>query len=508
MYKKVLSFILVSLCLSSMIFGSLIMQKVSATPQTRKVPDDYPKIQDAINAASPGDIIQVGNGTYNENIIVNKSVSLIGENSSNTIVDGSGTERDVIVIANAHNVRIEGFTIQNGEGLDPTSLSIASSSGHIIRNNIIRQSNYGLRFRGVNDSYITNNVITNNTVAGFCLSSLITSSSNRNKVVGNLIKENSIGILVADEASKNNTFYHNNFVDNLSQASSQNPTNFWGNGAEGNYWSDYHGQDLNGDGIGDTNDCGQQACIPHLGLDWNPLIEPWSETRRFSSMWNGVTYYSVVQCNSTVASFNFTYSLAQISFNVTGPQNAISFCNVTIDKSLLDGNFTIFVNKIQRNLVSTHNSTHTSLYFTFSHSTRRIQVKSTKVAGNHVPTADFTYSPINPKENQEIQFTDTSTDLNGSVVAWSWNLGDGNVSSFKNPVHTYMKGTYNVTLTVTDNLGVKNTITKTIDVTLPSADYTLFYIIVGIAAGALIFGGTFFLFKKKKKPFSPSKIVK
>jgi PKD repeat protein len=328
-------------------------------------------------------------------------------------------------------------------------------------------------------------------------------------VVGNLIEKNSIGAWIADAQSKNNTFYHNNFVSNTNQAQATgSPANFWHNGAEGNYWSDYNGQDLNGDGIGDTTGCGEEACIPHLGLDWYPLIERWTEIRNFFSIQNGKTYHTTVQSNSTVASFNFTYSLAQISFNITGPQNTMSFCNVTIDKSLLDGNFTILVNRVSRNYVSTQNSTHMSLYFTFSHSTLKIQIKGTKVIGNPIPIANFTYSPTDPKENQEIQFTDTSTDPNGTVIAWSWDFGDGNTSAQQNPIHRYMKkGTYNVTLTVTDNENATNTVTKTIVVSASLPDYTLYYILIGIVSGALILGAALFLLKKKKKPSSSTKIT-
>ena len=54
------------------------------------VPDDFSTIQEAINAASDGDIIFVRNGTYYENVVVNKAVSLIGQDSNKTIVDGNG----------------------------------------------------------------------------------------------------------------------------------------------------------------------------------------------------------------------------------------------------------------------------------------------------------------------------------------------------------------------------------------------------------------------------------
>jgi len=77
------------------------------------VPDDYPTIQEAINNANEGDIIFVRNGTYYENVVVNKTVSLIGENRTTTILDGNGNETGIHVIAD--NVTIEEFTVQNFE---------------------------------------------------------------------------------------------------------------------------------------------------------------------------------------------------------------------------------------------------------------------------------------------------------------------------------------------------------------------------------------------------------
>ena len=53
------------------------------------VPDDYPTIQAAINAANEGDNVYVKAGVYFENIVIRRSLTLTGENRDTTIIDGN-----------------------------------------------------------------------------------------------------------------------------------------------------------------------------------------------------------------------------------------------------------------------------------------------------------------------------------------------------------------------------------------------------------------------------------
>lgn len=166
---------------------------------------------------------------------------------------------------------------------------------------MIRNNAYGITLFRSNDSVVVANKIMNNSLAGIHIR-----DSSNNIIHYNTIVNNWMGVLVTSESSLFNTFFHNNFIDNNDNASSFSPTTKWDNGAEGNYWSDYEGDDVDGDGIGET-------LLPHLGLDYYPLMEPWSEIRVFNAgTWDGVTYYVTTFSNSTVASFNFSVPLKRI----------------------------------------------------------------------------------------------------------------------------------------------------------------------------------------------------
>ena len=83
---------------------------------------------------------------------------------------------------------------------------------------------------------------------------------------------------------------------------------------------------------------------------------------------------------------------------------------------------------------------------------------------NTPPVANFSHGTSGLTAN----FTDSSTDSDGTIASRSWNFGDGTTSTATNPSHTYAAaGTYNVTLTVTDNGGAVSAVTKPVTVTTP-----------------------------------------
>ena len=112
-------------------------------------PGNYSTIQAAINDANPGDTVFVYNGTYDETVLVNKSIDLIGEDSDITIIDG-GTSGDVVSIV-VNWVNISGFTIQHASD---KGIKIDSSNFIKVSDCNILNNNIGVYFQNSDDNQL------------------------------------------------------------------------------------------------------------------------------------------------------------------------------------------------------------------------------------------------------------------------------------------------------------------------------------------------------------------
>ncbi|MCW4030180.1 MAG: right-handed parallel beta-helix repeat-containing protein [Candidatus Bathyarchaeota archaeon] len=118
-------------------------------------------IQDMIDLASDGDTISVPTGTYYGNIVVNKPLTLIGEDKENTIIEGEGSGHTIEVTANG--VTISGFTVTNGGAAYPESgIFLNNVWDAVISDNIVQDNlGFGIFVMWGSNNKISNNVIMN-----------------------------------------------------------------------------------------------------------------------------------------------------------------------------------------------------------------------------------------------------------------------------------------------------------------------------------------------------------
>jgi len=292
----------------------------------------YTKIQDAINANQTldGHTLKIFSGIYYENVIVNKGVSLVGEDRSTTGVDGSYSGNVINITAN--NVNIKNLTIENsgpwlsmgififysnGNTIDCNTILnnalgiyINTSSSNIINRNRIVSNMDGFGLRSSFNNNITDNDIANNDNGMW----LWKDPSSGNRITGNNITANRDCGFALGLSASNNSIYHNNFVNNPIQVllNDTSVANIWDNGypSGGNYWSDYEGSDLlrgvlqneaGSDGIGDI-----YYVINENNTDFYPLMGSFGPSTRtglnvtvFPTTDVGMIFENVIVAGST-----------------------------------------------------------------------------------------------------------------------------------------------------------------------------------------------------------------
>jgi len=164
----VVAFLLLSSYLTSNIHATLIPNGKTLYVGGNG-PHNYTKIQNAINDAEDGDTIIVYPGIYYENIIIDKSINLIGKNKYNTVIDGN-YRGDVVKITRGE-VKLSGFTIRNSKKSFERAGILIHNSDHVtIENNIITDNgDQGIKIFSSNYNIIRNSIISNNVYYGIWL---------------------------------------------------------------------------------------------------------------------------------------------------------------------------------------------------------------------------------------------------------------------------------------------------------------------------------------------------
>jgi len=179
---------------------------------------NYTTIQDAVNAPETlgGHTIHVDAGTYIEHVNVNKSVSIVGENSETTIIDG-GRGGGWVVAIREDNVIVTGFTIRSVTPTRNIGLGIYASYCSVSGNKIANNSG------GVEMAFASNTDLSGNTIVSNEHYGVELRSSSNGSILANTITN---GIQLSD--SSNNSI-RNNECDKIALAFSSNNNSITGN---------------------------------------------------------------------------------------------------------------------------------------------------------------------------------------------------------------------------------------------------------------------------------------
>ena len=321
-------------------------------------------IQDSIDDSdtNTGDTIFVKNGIYNEIVNIYKSISLIGENSEKTIIDGNSI--NYVISVHTQNVEIKGFTIVNSSsgsmGIWGNSILTINISDCIIKNKgeagigiciceVLKIKNCKIydNFQGIQLDEVDNTIIKNCSIYNNEYGIDIWDSYDF-IIENNIIQDNQKdGIII--RSSNSGKIFHNNLINNTPNGYDDS-VNTWYFNFSGNYWIDYSGIDSDMDGIGDT-----PYDIPGgSNKDLYPLIKPWNGSPPIPS---NISKMEIIPSKETILlgeEFNITiyidpveeiggWQIYQLNFTQTcGNATMItpgSYWSSNFDAGTIDNNF-------------------------------------------------------------------------------------------------------------------------------------------------------------------------
>lgn len=179
----------------------------------------------------------------------------------------SGAEDSDLSLKELENVTVKGCKLVDSD----KGAEVINGEKVILTHNQVTSNKFGISVTGGARTTIQHNLVRSNRYG------IYLERTKLNEILYNQIEKNArYGIHVSGSA-RANTFHHNNFIDNeVASVNVLGRLNKWNSEDAGNYWSDYTGEDEDGDGLGDT---AFEIPSSHTKIyDHNPLIEPCPNT--------------------------------------------------------------------------------------------------------------------------------------------------------------------------------------------------------------------------------------
>jgi len=369
---------------------------------------DFSTIQGAINAAADRDVVFVHNGTYSEDVVLNKSLSLIGESRDSAIVQSIGGLLYSVNV-NASDVLLANLTIRDGlcgvavQGervmiasckflFNSVGAYLAGYNCSVMDNEFVR-NDVGIDVFSSDSNVILNNRIEQNNWMGIS----VEFQSKYNLIKFNNISDNGFspyypeftgGISLYDSWS--NTFVGNNIMRNNIQVKDHGPglsLNIWSEDFPscGNYWSDYVEKFPNASEIQDSGVWAAPYSVNEANVDEYPLVAP-IQVFNVNTL-DGKSSRMAISTNSTVSALSFSLDdQFSVSFNVTGASGTTGFCRVTIPKELAEigSVWNVLIDGEKTNCTAFPTQDSSYLYFVYNQSVRTVRIEGSE------PVPEFT----------------------------------------------------------------------------------------------------------------------
>ena len=148
-------------------------------------PNNYTKIQDAINDAKDGYLIYVYPGYYNESIVINKSISLIGIGEEKPVIVGGGNRSAVKIIADG--CLLKNFIVKSNKSIhSPPAIEVISDD-NVIENNAFIYGWTAACFKNYSNNVVKNNLFMHGYYYG-----VYTENGKNNQFINNIAERNGL----------------------------------------------------------------------------------------------------------------------------------------------------------------------------------------------------------------------------------------------------------------------------------------------------------------------------